>query len=81
MADTIRRIKRIGAKNKDIWICKSFQDLPIATFKFLCNQYGCKAKFEYSRFNAFFDVDNSTNHYIKFESEKQEIELKEIETL
>lgn len=81
IADTIRRIKRIGAKNKDIRINKCFENLPIATFKFLCNQYKLKYWFDYGRFNTFLYFNDSHKHYVKFESESQEINLQEIETI
>ncbi len=81
IADTIRRIKRIGAKNKDIRISRRFDFLPIATFKFLCNQYKLKTEFEFSCFVARFFLDDSGNHYVIFESQRQEIALQEIETI
>lgn len=81
IADTIRRIKRIGAKNQDIGLWKNFDRLPIATFKFLCNQYKLKSKFEYGHFSARLIIGESHSHCLLFESENQEINLEEIETI
>lgn len=81
IADTIRRIKRIGAKNQDIRIIKYFTKIPLGTFKFLCNQYKIKYFFDCGRFNAYLTINDSESHYVSFESERQEINLQEIETI
>jgi hypothetical protein len=80
IAEAVRRIKKLGLKNEDLYLCKQFEYIPIATFKFICNQYKIIPRYRYDRFTASISC-GKYYHRVELDSEKTEIALLEIQTI
>lgn len=80
IAESLKRMKRIGAKNKDFSMDKRFEKIPLTTFKFICNQYKINYQYWYGNFRAEITA-GKCNHCIILESEPIKVQLQEIENV
>jgi hypothetical protein len=78
IAESLKRMKRVASKNKDFIINKLYRDIPLATFKFICNQYKVDYEYSWDSFQTFIHIPNG---YIKLKSEPTKLALQEIETI
>ncbi len=85
IADAVKRIKQVVKKHPDLRISKDFERIPLATFKFICNQYKLESEYCYDCFRAYIFIDEQSEYRfrkkVKIESEPTKLELREIETV